>query len=150
MGFSFALCGDMVVAAKSAFFLSAFRRIGVSPDGGLSWMLPRMIGWARAKELMILGNRLPAEQALDWGLINRVYPDQDFQAETLKLAQELANGPTVALGITRQLFWDAWENSHGQQLDLEESLQPTTFATADAAEGGRAMLEKREARFLGN
>lgn len=149
LGFSYALIGDMVVAARSAFFLSAFRRIGVSPDGGLSWMLPRIIGWARAKELMIMGNRLPAETALEWGLVNRVFDDETFMEETMKLAHELASGPTVALGITRRLFWEGWTRSYEEQLDQEERLQPLTFATADAIEGGRAMLEKRAAKFEG-
>ena len=149
LGFSYALIGDMVVAARSAFFLSAFRRIGVSPDGALSWMLPRIVGWARAKELMIMGNRLSAEMALEWGLINRVFDDETFMEETMKLAQELASGPTVALGITRRLFWEGWANSYEEQLDLEERLQPLTFATRDAVEGGRAMLEKRAAKFEG-
>lgn len=148
-GFSFALAGDLVVAAKSAFFLSAFRRLGVSPDGGLSWMLPRIVGWARAKELMVLGNRLPAATALEWGLVNRVYEDADFMDETMALARELAAGPTFALGITRRLFWEGWQRSYEEQLDLEERVQPLTFATHDAAEGARAMLEKREARFQG-
>ncbi len=149
LGFSYALAGDMVVAARSAFFLSAFRRIGVSPDGGLSWLLPRIVGWARAKELMVLGNRLPAETALEWGLVNRVFDDETFMEETMGLAHEIANGPTVALGITRRLFWESWTRSYEEQLDQEERLQPLTFATQDAIEGGRAMLEKREAKFKG-
>lgn len=149
LGFSYALAGDMIVAARSAFFLAAFRRIGVSPDGGLSWMLPRMIGWARAKELILLGNRLPAERALEWGLINRVYEDDVFMDETMQLAHELANGPTVALGISRRLAWESWSRSFEEHLDQEERLQPLTFATQDATEGGRAMLEKREAKFTG-
>lgn len=149
LGFSYALMGDMIVAAKSAFFLSAFRRIGVSPDGGLTWMLPRLIGWARAKELIMMGSRLPADQALEWGLINRVYNDDTFMEEVMKLAHELANGPTLALGLSRKMAWDGWDNSYEQQLDEEERLQPLTFATEDAVEGGRAMLEKRDANFKG-
>lgn len=148
-GFSFALAGDMVVAARSAFFLSAFRRLGVSPDGGLSWMLPRIIGWARAKELMVMGTRLPADKALDWGLVNRVYDDETFRAESLALAHELAAGPTLAIGITRRLFWEGWSRSYEEQIDQEERVQAQTFASNDAAEGVRAMLEKREARFEG-
>ncbi|KHK93626.1 enoyl-CoA hydratase-related protein [Novosphingobium malaysiense] len=149
LGFSYALAGDMVVAARSSFFLSAFRRIGVSPDGGLSWMLPRIVGWARAKELMVMGNRLSAADALDWGLVNRVFDDDVFMDEAMRVARELAEGPTVALGITRQLFWESWSRSYEEQLDQEERLQPCTFATHDAAEGGRAMLEKRKAVFEG-
>ena len=146
-GFSFALAGDMVVAARSAFFLSAFRRLGVSPDGGLSWMLPRIVGWARAKELMVMGTRLPAEQALEWGLVNRVYDDATFREEALALARELAAGPTLAIGITRRLFWEGWSRSYEEQIDEEERSQPQTFASRDAVEGVRAMLGKREAKF---
>ena len=149
LGFSYALSGDMIVASKSAFFLAAFRRIGVSPDGGLSWMLPRMIGWARAKEIIMMGSRLPADQALEWGLINRVYDDDGFMDEVMQLAHEIANGPTVALGISRRLAWDSWDHSYEQQLDLEERLQRMSSATEDATEGGRAMVEKRDAKFKG-
>ncbi|MBV1917163.1 MAG: enoyl-CoA hydratase/isomerase family protein [Sphingomonadaceae bacterium] len=148
-GFAFALAGDMVVAARSAFFLSAYRRIGISPDGGLSWMLPRIVGLARAKELMIMGTRLPAETALDWGLANRVFDDETFRQDAMALAQELANGPTVALGVTRQLFWESLSRSYEEQVDQEMKLQPITLVTDDATEGGRAMLEKRSAQFKG-
>lgn len=150
LGFSYALAGDMIVAARSAFFVAAFRNIGVSPDGGLSWMLPRIIGWARARELMLIGNRLPAESALQWGLVNRIYDDDSFMDETMKLAHELANGPTVALAQIRRLAWESWDHTYEQHLDQEERLQPITFATADAVGGGRAMLEKRQPRFSGN
>ena len=149
LGFSYALAGDMIVAAKSAFFMAAFRNVGVSSDGGLSWTLPKIIGWARAKELLLMGNRLPAEQALEWGLVNRVFDDDTFMDETMALARELANGPTVALANIRQLAWEGWECGFAQQLDREERVQMETFATADAREGAMAMLEKRKAEFKG-
>ena len=149
IGFAYALAGDMIAAAKSAFFVAAFRNLGVSPDGGLSWLLPRIVGWARAKELLLMGQRLSAEQALDWGLVTRVYDDVDFSHHAMKLAEEIADGPTVALGEIRRLARAAWDNSYAQQLDLEESVQPATFGTADAAEGARAMLENRRPEFRG-
>lgn len=149
LGFSYALAGDMIVAAQSAFFLAAFRNIGVSPDGGLSWTLPKLIGWARAKELLLMGNRLSAEQALEWGLVNRVFDDASFMDETMALAQQLAEGPTVALGAMRQLAWEGWEQNFAQHLDREEQVQLGTFATADAREGAMAMLEKRKPVFSG-
>lgn len=149
LGFSYALAGDLVVAAKSAFFLAAFRNLGVSPDGGLSWTLPKIIGWARARELLLMGNRLPAEQALEWGLINRVFDDGDFMESTMALAQEVASGPTVALGKIRQLAWEGWDLSYEQHLDREERLQLETFATEDAGEGVRALMEKRDPGFTG-
>lgn len=149
LGFSFALCGDLVVAAQSAYFLAAFRNVGVSPDGGLSWTLPKVIGWARAKELLLMGNRLAAETALEWGLVNRVFDDDTFMAQTMDLARELASGPTVALGAIRQLAWEGWDLSLEDHLDREESRQQQTFASADAREGVLSMLEKRPAKFEG-
>lgn len=150
LGFSFALAGDLIVAKQSAYFLAAFNRIGVSSDGGLSWVLPRLVGGARARELLLLGEKLTAEQALEWGLINRVYQDDEFESQVEKLARQLARGPTVALGATRRLIWDSWDLSFEQHLDREEQVQPGTFATEDAKEGIRAMLEKRAADFRGS
>jgi len=149
LGFAYALAGDLIVAAQSAYFLAAFRNLGVTPDGGLSWTLPRLVGWARARELLFLGNRLPADRALDWGLINRVYDDGTFRDETLQLAREIAAGPTAALARIRRLAWDSWEQDFATQLDQEERLQLEAFATADAREGVMALLEKRGANFTG-
>lgn len=149
LGFSYALAGDLIVAAKSAFFVAAFRHVGVSPDGGLSWTLPRAIGSARAKELLLLGNRLSADQALEWGLINRVYADERFRQDSLELAQELADGPTFALGAIRRLTWEGWENRFEQQLDREEAVQLETFATEDAREGALSLINKRKPGFKG-
>jgi len=149
LGFAYALAGDLIVAAKSAYFLAAFRNLGVTPDGGLSWTLPRLVGWARARELLLLGNRLSADHALDWGLINRVYDDETFREEALQLAREIAAGPTAALGRIRRLAWDSWEQGFDEQLDDEELLQLEAFATADAREGVMAMLEKRKPDFSG-
>ena len=106
VGMSFALMGDMVVANKSAFFLQAFRRIGLVPDGGSTYILPRLIGLARTKELALMGERLPSEKALDWGLINRVVEDDDLMATARGLAEELAKGP-MSLGLIRNLLWDS-------------------------------------------
>jgi len=95
-GMSLALMGDLILCARSAYFLQAFRRIGLVPDCGSTWLLPRLIGRARAIELSLLGERLPAESALTWGLVNRVFDDEALMPETLRLAHELATGPTVA------------------------------------------------------
>ena len=149
LGFSYALTGDLIVAARSAYFLAAFRNIGVSSDGGLSWTLPKLLGWARAKELMLLGGRLSAEQAREWGLVNYVYEDEEFQEKTMTLARELASGPTVALGKMRQLMWESWDLSYEQHLDREEYVQLETFATEDAREGAMATFTKRKADFKG-
>ena len=148
-GMSVALMGDLVLCARSAYFLQAFRRIGLVPDCGSTWLLPRLIGRARAIELSLLGERLPAETALAWGLVNRVFDDEALMGEALRLAQELANGPTVALGFIRRLYWESPENSYEQQLDLECRMQRLAGASEDFREGVTAFLEKRPAKFIG-
>jgi 2-(1,2-epoxy-1,2-dihydrophenyl)acetyl-CoA isomerase len=141
--------GDMVLAARSSYFLQAFRRIGLVPDGGSTWILPRLVGRARAMELSLMGERLPAETALEWGLINRVYDDAALMDEAMKLARDLASGPTVALGLIRRLYWQSPENSYEQQLDLERQSQKIAGTSEDAREGATAFLEKRPAQFKG-
>jgi 2-(1,2-epoxy-1,2-dihydrophenyl)acetyl-CoA isomerase len=148
-GMSFALMGDMILCARSSYFLQAFRRIGLVPDCGSTWLLPRLIGKARSVELSLMGERLPAEKALEWGLINRVYDDGALMEEAMKLAHELANGPTVALSLIRKLYWDSSENSFEEQLNLEFESQRTAGATTDFKEGVTAFLEKRPAKFQG-
>ena len=148
-GMSLALMGDLILGARSAYFLQAFRRIGLVPDCGSTWLLPRLIGRARAIELSLLGERLPAETALAWGLINRVFDDDQLMIETLRLASELAEGPTAALGFIRRLYWESPENSYEQQLDLECRMQKLAGGTADFREGVNAFLEKRPAKFAG-
>ncbi|MGB3866344.1 MAG: enoyl-CoA hydratase/isomerase, partial [Xanthobacteraceae bacterium] len=148
-GMSFALMGDMILCARSAYFLQAFRRIGLVPDCGSTWLLPRLVGKARAVELSLMGEKLPAEKALEWGLVNRVYDDAALKGETMKLAHELAAGPTMALTMIRRLYWDSPENSYEQQLDLECQLQRVAGATEDFREGVTAFLEKRPADFKG-
>src|SRR5450755_2341829 len=119
VGMSIALMGDIVIAARSAYFLQAFTRIGLVPDGGSTWLLPRMIGLARARELALLAEKLPAERALEWGLINRVHDDSALMEEALTLAARLAEGPTACLALTRQLYAASPDNSFEQQIDLE-------------------------------
>lgn len=148
-GMSFALMGDLVLCAKSSYFLQAFRRIGLVPDCGSTWILPRLIGKARSVELSLLGERLPAEKALEWGLVNRVYDDAALFEETMKLAHDLANGPTIALSLIRKLYWDSPENSFEEQLDLEQRSQRIAGNAEDFKEGVTAFLEKRPAKFQG-
>jgi 2-(1,2-epoxy-1,2-dihydrophenyl)acetyl-CoA isomerase len=149
-GMSFALMGDMVLCARSSYFLQAFRRIGLVPDCGSTWLLPRLIGRARSVELSLLGEKLPAEKALEWGLVNRVHDDAVLWDETMKLAHDLANGPTIALALIRKLYWDSPENSFEQQLNLEFESQRIAGSSADFKEGVGAFLEKRPAKFNGN
>jgi len=148
-GMSVALMGDLVLCARSAYFLQAFRRIGLVPDCGSTWLLPRLIGRARAVELSLLGERLQAETAFAWGLVNRVFADEALMPETLRLAHDLANGPTVALSLIRRLYWESPENSYEQQLDLECRMQRAAGASEDFREGVAAFLEKRAAKFVG-
>ncbi|HKS20311.1 MAG TPA: enoyl-CoA hydratase/isomerase [Bradyrhizobium sp.] len=148
-GMSFALMGDMILCARSSYFLQAFRRIGLVPDCGSTWLLPRLIGRARAIELSLMGERLPAEKALEWGLVNRVYDDAMLMEEAMKLAHELANGPTLALALIRKLYWDSPENSFEEQLNLEFESQRIAGSAEDFREGVTAFLEKRPAKFAG-
>ncbi len=149
VGMSFAMMGDMILAAKSAYFLQAFRRIGLVPDGGSTWLLPRLVGIARAKELSLMGEKLPAERALEWGLINRVYDDAALLPEAMKLAEDLAAGPTVALGLIRGLYWASPNNTYEEQLDAERQAQKEAGRAEDFVEGVSAFLQKRKAEFKG-
>lgn len=149
VGMSFAMMGDMVLAGKSSYFLQAFRRIGLVPDGGSTYLLPRLVGLARAKELSILAEKLPAEKAMEWGIVNRVYEDDALMGEAMALATELANGPTVALGLIRKLYWESPLNTYDAQLDLERQSQKVAGQTEDFAEGVQAFFEKRPAEFKG-
>jgi len=148
-GMSFALMGDMILCARSSYFLQAFRRIGLVPDCGSTWLLPRLIGKARAVELSLMGEKLAAEKALEWGLVNRVHDDAVLMEETMKLAHELANGPTIALTLIRKLYWESPDNSFEEQLNLEYQSQRIAGAAEDFKEGVTAFLEKRPAKFKG-
>lgn len=148
VGMSFAMMGDIVCAGRSAFFLQAFARIGLIPDGGATFVLPRLVGWGRALELSLLAERLPAEKALDWGLVNFVFDDDALLGEAMKIARRLADGPK-SLSLIRRAYWQTWTNSYEAQLDLEAQLQNQAGWSTDFKEGVKAFLEKREAQFQG-
>ncbi len=148
MGCSIALLGDLIVAGESASFVQAFRRIGLAPDGGSSYLLPRLIGKARAMEMALLGEKIPAAQALAWGLINRCVPDADLMATALALAGELAGGP-ASLGLIRKAIWAALDADWAAQLAHERETQRAAGRTDDFHEGVAAFLEKRPATFRG-
>jgi 2-(1,2-epoxy-1,2-dihydrophenyl)acetyl-CoA isomerase len=148
VGCSLALMGDLIVAAESAYFLQAFRRIGLVPDGGSTYLLPRMIGRARAMEMTLLGERLPAAKALEWGLINRVAPDFELMVEARKLAKALADGPK-SLGLNRRLMWRSLDAEWADQLRAEAQAQTEAGQTEDFLEGVTAFLQKRPAVFAG-
>jgi 2-(1,2-epoxy-1,2-dihydrophenyl)acetyl-CoA isomerase len=148
VGCSLALLGDLIVAGESAYFLQAFRRIGLVPDGGSTYLLPRAIGRARAMEMALLGEKVNALQALDWGLINRIAPDAELMGVAMGLARALADGP-ASLGLTRQIIWDSLETDWTGQLHRERLAQKTAGKTADFTEGVSAFLQKRPAKFTG-
>jgi 2-(1,2-epoxy-1,2-dihydrophenyl)acetyl-CoA isomerase len=148
VGCSLALLGDIVVAAESAYFMQAFRRIGLIPDGGSTYLLPRLIGKARAMEMALLGERVPAPKALDWGLINRCVPDADLMTTALGLAQELAKGP-FSLGLIRKAMWESMDSSWTEQLYNERRGQRIAGKSDDFREGVQAFLQKRPAEFQG-
>jgi 2-(1,2-epoxy-1,2-dihydrophenyl)acetyl-CoA isomerase len=147
-GMSLALSGDIKIAARSASFLQAFARIGLVPDCGSSWVLPRLIGMARAMELSLLAERLPAETAFAWGMINRLEDDAALMPKALDLAASVAAGP-ASLGLIRQMYWQSLDNQYSEQLDLEAKLQTRAAITDDYQEGVAAFREKRPARFTG-
>lgn len=149
IGCSLALGADFCVASETAYFLQAFVNIGLVPDGGASWMLPRLIGKARAFEMMMLGERIPAAKALDWGLIHKLVADDALDGEALALAQRLAAGPTVALGLMRRGATRALDMSYADAMAQEAENQRHARRSADAMEGGRAFIEKRKAAFKG-
>jgi 2-(1,2-epoxy-1,2-dihydrophenyl)acetyl-CoA isomerase len=149
IGCSLALCCDLIVAAESAYFLLAFVNIGLVPDGGSSLFVPTRVGMARASELMMLGERLPAPLALDWGLINRVFPDAELATESTALAARLATGPTSSYaGSKRQL--NNWLYPRmAEQLELEAKIQQEMAGSDDFVEGATAFIQKRAPRFCG-
>src|SRR3954452_21470996 len=149
IGCSLALACDLVIARESAYLLLAFVNIGLVPDGGSSLLVPSRVGFARAAEMAMLGERVPARQALEWGLINRVVADDGFEAEVDALAERLATGPTTSYaGTKRQL--NAWMYARmDDQLALEASIQQAAVTSGDFAEGVQAFLERRPASFSG-
>jgi 2-(1,2-epoxy-1,2-dihydrophenyl)acetyl-CoA isomerase len=149
IGLSLALASDLILAAQDAYFLLAFVNIGLTPDGGSSMFVPNRIGQARATEMAMLGERVTAPTALEWGLINRVVPAAELEAEAFALADRLAQGPTRSYaGTKRQL--NAWlYEGIDEQLELEASIQREQAATDDFVEGVMAFLQKRAAAFKG-
>lgn len=149
VGCSLALAGDFVIAGRSAYFLQAFVNIGLIPDGGSTWMLARAIGRARATRMMMLGEKISAEQAEEWGLIYKCVDDDALMDEARALAEKLANGPTVAYAQMKRNIATSLDGSIQQVLMAEAEGQRIAGASSDAKEGGRAFLEKRKAQFTG-
>ena len=148
-GFSLAMAGDVIVAARSASFIQVFSRIALVPDLGSTWFLPRLIGRQRALELMLLNEPLSATQAKDWGLVREVFDDAALLDGAMKLAQRLAAGPTRTLVATRRLIDESEHATYAAQFKREIDVQSDVRHSDDASEGRKAFLEKRPARFTG-
>lgn len=149
IGCSLALAGDFTFAAKSAYFLQAFVNIGLVPDGGSSWLLPRLIGLPRAAQMMMLGEKISGEQAAEWGMVYQCVEDDALIGEARALAVRLASGPTVALGTMRKVLREGLSQSLSETLDAEAKGQFVASNSADAVEGVMAFVQKRKAAFQG-
>lgn len=148
-GANIALCCDVVVAARSASFIQAFSKIGLIPDSGGTFFLPRLIGWQKASALCMLGDKVSAEEAERLGMIYKYFDDESFSAEAEKMALMLAQMPTRALAFTKQALNNSLINTYEDQLHDEEILQQRAGATNDYKEGVQAFLQKRKPQFKG-
>jgi 2-(1,2-epoxy-1,2-dihydrophenyl)acetyl-CoA isomerase len=149
IGCSIALAGDFVICARKGYFLQAFVNIGLVPDGGASWILPRLVGKARATQMMMLGERIFGEQAARWDMVYKCVDDDALLDEARALALRLAGGPTVAYATMRRNILTALENSYAEQLLAEAEGQLRAGDAEDAVEGAAAFIEKRKAQFKG-
>ena len=148
-GCNLALACDLVIAGESARFNQAFIKIGLVPDCGGTFILPRLVGWKRATELMITGDVISASRALEMGMINAVVPDDELSSHVLAMAEKLAQAPTAAIGRIKELLEASATNDYGGQLELERKAQIQSGKTKDFREGAAAFLEKRPPRFVG-
>jgi 2-(1,2-epoxy-1,2-dihydrophenyl)acetyl-CoA isomerase len=149
-GCNLALACDLVIAAESAKFNQAFVKIGLVPDCGGTFILPRLVGWKRAAELMFTGDMVTAQRAAETGMINSVTPDSELMARVMALAERLAQAPTAAIAQMKKLLDASAVNDYGGQLDLEREAQIEAGKTKDFVEGVSAFLEKRPPRFVGS
>lgn len=148
-GANMALCCDIVVASESASFIQAFSKIGLIPDTAGTFVLPRLIGMAKASALMMLGEKVSATEAERIGMIYKVFPDADFATASFQLAETLAQMPTKALAFTKHLLTESVENTLEDQLKMEDEYQQKAAATKDYTEGVLAFMEKRSPKFIG-
>jgi 2-(1,2-epoxy-1,2-dihydrophenyl)acetyl-CoA isomerase len=148
-GFSLAISCDLVIAAESATFLMAYTKIGMAPDGGSTYFLPRLVGLKRAMELTLTNRVLSAREACDWGIVTEVVPAENLAARAESLARSLAQGATSAFGSAKRLLHGGWNQTLETQMELESRAIAEAGGTADGQEGIRAFLEKRKAGFTG-
>jgi 2-(1,2-epoxy-1,2-dihydrophenyl)acetyl-CoA isomerase len=148
-GCNLALACDLVLAAESARFNQAFIKVGLSPDCGGTFILPRLVGWKRATELLMTGDVINARRALEMGMINAVVPDSELMAQALALAERLAQAPMAAIGLIKELLEASATNDYGEQLELERKAQIQVGRTRDFKEGVAAFIEKRPPKFAG-
>ena len=148
-GMSLAMLGDIILCSQKAYFLQAFRHVGVVPDCGSTWTLPRLVGRARAAELALFGDRLEASKALEWGLVNGISAPNGLMSEAMAMAARLAKGPPIALSLMRRLAWSSAENSFERQLEAEQEAQSVAGTSQDFREGVMAFIGRRPANFVG-
>lgn len=148
-GCGIALATDIRIASDKAAFMLAFSRVGLIPDSGVNYFLPRLIGYARAYEMAITADKLPAVTALEWGMVNRVVRHEQLLETAVFIATKLASGPTVAFGLTKRAMLQSWGQSLAESLETEAYLQEIAGRTHDSAEGIHAFLEKRPTQFTG-
>jgi 2-(1,2-epoxy-1,2-dihydrophenyl)acetyl-CoA isomerase len=150
IGAALALSCDLIVAAESAYLLLAFVNVGLIPDGGAAYMLASRVGYGRAAQLAMLGERLPARRAMEWGIVNEVFADESFRDDATAYAARLAAGPTLALGNMKRVLRRGAHAALEQQLALEAALQQRNATTHDYSEGVQAFKEKRRPEFRGS